>query len=847
MDKMSYPVSGVKCSGCAKKITTALQKYDENAVVSVDIAEQKLILEANLSDDIVRKILQDLGYLPKSDDNCGSNAIDLPVSASDNKNSNPNCYTLLIGGMTCAACVSEIEKALLKISGVTSVTINLVTQRADIIASTDVDILTDTVQKLGYQARIVKDFDTEDEQHQQQELQNYYHKRLQSIVAIAVGLLLMGYGIVNGMSLTNTTSQIIWGIVGILCLVVMWFSGQHFYRGAWVSILQYNSNMDTLVALGTLSAWAYSMLVVIFPMWFTESSRHLYFEASVMILGMINLGKMIEIKTVGKTSQALRQLIGLQAKTAIVIRNGQDIELPIEKVKLGDTIRVRTGEKIPVDGIIVDGQTRIDESMLTGEPISVRKHIGCNVVAGTLNVDESFILQATQVGEKTRLAQIIKMVGQAQNSKPPISKLADKVVAIFVPIVLLIAVMTAVIWGFLGSDASHILVATVSVLIIACPCALGLATPISTMIGIGKAAEIGGLIKNGDVLQKAAEIDAVVLDKTGTITQGNTSVIDVFFLEDSNKNAILSKIMAMEKTSTHPLAKALLDYCQAVAEPLESENITDIKSITGQGITANVSGKNLLLGNESLMTCNTIAINIDDALSDKINDWQNKAYTIIYFSIDGRLHAVFALTDAIRDDSLLAIKQLHQQGIKVVMLTGDNSQTAKAVAKQVGISEWQSECLPEDKLNKVKELQKEGYKVAVVGDGINDAPALAIADVGFAIGSGSDIAIDSADITLLHSSLQGIANVISISAVTIKNIKQNLLGAFFYNVLAIPLAASGLLNPIIAGLAMSLSSITVVSNANRLRMISITKTFIDNSRIIPFLKSKISRKMNEDI
>ncbi len=821
----TYPVSGVKCVGCVKKLTNALQLQDKNVVVEVDIPAQQLSLQSNLSDERVKKILAELGYLPENDADICWNTDKIK------KNSNPlsvnndhiaiNHYTLSIGGMTCAACVGSVEKALQQVRGVTDVYVNFATQRADISGSVDADTLINAVQNAGYQASTIQNFDTADEQRHQQEQKDYQHKRLQTGVAIGVGAMLMGYGLLGGdMAVSGGASQVFWGIIGLLCLAVMWFSGRHFYRGAWASLKRRSSNMDTLVALGTLSAWVYSMLVVLFPIWFAESSRHLYFEASVMILGMINLGKMLELKTRGKTSQALRRLLDLRAKTAIVIRDGKDVTLPIEQVKLGENIRVRAGEKIPVDGTIIEGQSRVNEAMLTGEPLTVKKQVDDKVSAGTLNGEGSFVLQATQVGDKTQLAQIIQMVSQAQNSKPPINQLADKVVAVFVPIVLLIAVITAFVWWFFGANASHILVTTVSVLIIACPCALGLATPISTMIGVGKAAENGGLIRNGDALQKAAEIDVVVLDKTGTITQGTPSVVDILIDEKTDKAAILSQIVAMEQGSTHPLAKALLAYCQVSKKNVE---LTDIQLFDGLGITANELGKTLRLGNEKLMNTHNVVIGAESAFgtfSDKIEQWKNKAYTIIYFATDHQLQAMFAISDAIRDDSLSAIKQLHQQDIKVVMLTGDNSQTAKAVAEQVGITQWQAECLPKDKLNQVKALQAKGHKVAVVGDGINDAPALALADVGFAIGGGADVAIESADITLLNSSLHGIANVIGISEATIKNIKQNLWGAFLYNALAIPLAASGLLSPIIAGLAMSLSSVTVVSNANRLRLYS---------------------------
>lgn len=805
-----YNVSGVRCGGCVKKLTKALQTYDENAVVSVDIAEQQLVLQSTLSDNIVKKVLAELGYLSEIDTNA-----DKPQKCSQSVSvtADSQHYQLVIGGMTCVACVGSVEKALQQVIGVTDVTVNFATQQAEVIGVTDTDSLIKAVEKAGYQATLINDFNVADEQRQQQEEKEYQQKCLQSAVAIGIGAILMAYGLFGGdMSVSVGNSQIVWGVIALLCLLVMWFSGKHFYRGAWTTLKNRSSNMDTLVALGTLSAWIYSMLVVCFPMWFADNARHLYFEASVMILGMINLGKALELKTRGKTSQAIRRLLDLRAKTAIVIRDGQDITLPIEAVEIGDNIRVRGGEKIPVDGIIIQGQSRINEAMLTGEPIAVKKQVGDMVSAGTLNSEESFIIEATKVGNETQLAQIIQMVSQAQNSKPSITQLADKVVIVFVPIVLLIALLTANLWWLSGASASHILVTTVSVLIIACPCALGLATPISTMIGVGKAAENGGLIRSGDVLQKAADIDVVILDKTGTITQGKPSVVDIVIADNVDKTEVLSHIVALEQGSTHPLAKALLDYCGTTKNMAE---LSDIKTIEGQGVIANLSDKTLRLGNEQLMIENNIAI--ATPISSQLNDWKNKAYTIIYFATDKQLQAVFAISDSIREDSRQAISTLHQQGIEVVMLTGDNEQTAKSVAEQVGIKNWTANCLPEDKLNKVKALQSKGHKVAVVGDGINDSPALALADVGFAIGGGADVAIESADITLLNPSLYGIAKVIGISEATIKNIKQNLWGAFIYNALAIPLAASGLLSPIIAGLAMSLSSMTVVGNANRLR------------------------------
>ncbi|PID66938.1 MAG: copper-translocating P-type ATPase [Gammaproteobacteria bacterium] len=828
INKMTYAVSGVKCAGCVKKLTAALQAQDTDASVAVDIKRQVLSLQSNLDDETVKTILADSGYLPDSDmtengqtDN-GRMISDKPRQQPPVTTDRLLSYHLSVAGMTCAACVNSVEKALKQVDGVVRVSVNFANRSADVSGEVAAEALIQAIDNAGYQASLVEDLQAAENRRAEQERQAYRHKRLQSWVGIGVGLVLMGYGLLGGnMTVSPGMAQITWGVVGLLCLAVMWYCGRHFYRGAWLMVKHHNSNMDTLVALGTLSAWGYSMAVVCFPLWFDAASRHVYFEAAVMIVGMINLGQALELKTRGKTSQAIRRLLDLRAKTARVIRNGKEITVAIEQVCVGDTVRVRAGENIPVDGVVVEGQSRVNEAMLTGEPLAVKKGIGDTVCAGTLNGRGSFILQADQVGQQTRLAQIIQMVSQAQNSKPPINRLADRVVAVFVPIVLLIAMLTGVTWWLSGANVSHILVTTVSVLIIACPCALGLATPISTMIGVGKAAENGGLIRHAEALQRAAEIDTVILDKTGTITRGKPAVSECITAKDSDKTRILSYVLALEQGSTHPLAAALSDYCQTAGQKVV---LTDLRSLDGRGMVARLSEKTLYLGNTALMK--EAGVNITDtAFADKLDAWKSAAYTVVFFAVDKHLQAVFAISDAMRDDAAAAIEQLHRRGIHLLMLTGDHPQTAAAIAEQAGIKQWQAECLPQDKLNYVKTLQAEGRHVAVVGDGINDAPALALADVGFAIGDGADTAIESADIALLNPSLHGIANVIGISEATLKNIKQNLWGALLYNALSIPLAAGllypltgWLLSPIIAGAAMSLSSLTVVSNANRLRL-----------------------------
>jgi len=624
------------------------------------------------------------------------------------------------------------------------------------------------------------------------------------------------------MSVNTTTERIVWLIVGIMTLGVMVFSGRHFYVGAWNSFKNHAANMDTLIALGTGTAWLYSMVVVFFPGYVPEMARHVYFEATAMIIGLINLGLALEIKARGKTSEAIKRLIGLQAKTARVIRDGHDIDIPIEDVLLNDLIRVRPGERISVDGLVVEGQTSIDESMLTGEPMPIEKRKDDEVVAGTINKSGSIVFRAERVGKDTALAQIINMVKRAQNSKPPIGRLADMISAYFVPVVMIIAVISALAWLNYGPspEVAFAIVSATTVLIIACPCALGLATPMSVMVGVGKAAEAGVLIRNGEALQSASKITTMVLDKTGTITEGAPKVTDVVIVSDHSHNDVLSLAASLESGSEHPLAMAIVESAKEQGVPIHS--VTDFQSIAGKGVEAMLNSQRLLFGNEKLMIDQGIELH---HYIDKAQRLAADAKTPMYFAIDSTLVAVIAVADPIKSDSIDAIKRLQHNGIRVVMLTGDNRLTAKAVARKAGIADYVAEVMPEDKANKILELQREGEIVGMTGDGINDAPALAHANVGFAIGTGTDVAIESADITLMRGSLHGLADAIAVSKATLRNIKQNLFGAFIYNVAGIPFAAGVfypflgiLLNPVIAGAAMAFSSLTVVTNANRLRL-----------------------------
>jgi Cu+-exporting ATPase len=541
-----------------------------------------------------------------------------------------------------------------------------------------------------------------------------------------------------------------------------------------------------------------------------------------MIIGLINLGLALEVKARGRTSEAIKRLIGLQPKTARVIRGDEEVDIPIDDVLMGDKLRVRPGEKIAVDGRVVEGHSSVDESMLTGEPVPVVKEIGAEIIAGTLNKSGSLLFEATRVGKNTALSQIIASVKKAQNSKPPIGRLADKISEYFVPAIMLIAIVSALIWANFGPEPTiaFAIISATTVLIIACPCALGLATPMSVMVGMGKAAEAGVLIRNGEALQTASQITAMVLDKTGTITEGKPAVTDILPVSDLDKSDLLARVASLETGSEHPLAEAIVEA--AKSQSLGLEKVTDFHAHSGQGVSGTVSGQTVLLGNASFMQHNNIDISFR---VDEAQRLASQAKTPMFIAIDNQFAGIVAVADPIKADSKLAIQRLQAQGIRVVMLTGDNSATAKAVAAQVGIDEYHAEVMPEDKLAHIETLQMAGEIVGMTGDGINDAPALAKANVGFAIGTGTDIAIESADITLMRGSLHGLADAVAVSKATLTNIKQNLVGAFIYNVAGIPIAAGllypvfgVLLSPIVAGGAMAFSSLTVVTNANRLRL-----------------------------
>jgi Cu+-exporting ATPase len=768
-----------------------------------------------------------------------SNASGLGSNLNINVNSSE--IELLIDGASCGSCVNKIESALKQVRGVERAEMNFAQRTVTVASKVSPAELIKAVEQAGYHAKM-STAASEDEALSEKEAadESYYKRLLRDMsIALALGIPLMAYGLIVGeMTVSTLSEQLAWLVVGLLTLAIMVFSGKHFYIGAWQSFKNHSANMDTLIALGTGTAWLYSMVVVLAPEAVPEMARHVYFEATAMIIGLINLGLALELRARGRTSAAIKRLIGLQPKTARVMREGLEVDIAIEQVLLNDIVRVRPGEKISVDGEVIEGHSTIDESMLTGEPMPVEKTVGKEVVAGTINKTGALLFKATRVGKDTALAQIINMVKRAQNSKPSIGRMADVISAYFVPSIMIIAVVSALIWLNFGPEPiiAYAIISATTVLIIACPCALGLATPMSVMVGVGKAAEAGVLIRNGEALQTASKITAMILDKTGTITLGAPKVTDVILASEFDgasefekaaefdEATVLKLAAALESGSEHPLAVAIVESAPESVAGLGKAShfkVSHFKAIAGQGVQGEVEGKALLFGNEKLMQEH--GIELGDFVA-KAQALAAEAKTPMYFAIDNKLAAIIAVADPIKEDSIAAIKRLQNKGIRVVMLTGDNRDTAKAVAKKVGITEFFAEVLPEQKSEKVQQLQLQGEIVGMTGDGINDAPALAIANVGFAIGTGTDVAIESADVTLMRGSLHGLADAIAVSKATLRNIKQNLFGAFIYNIAGVPLAAGILypffgllLSPVIAGAAMAFSSLTVVTNANRLR------------------------------
>lgn len=736
----------------------------------------------------------------------------------------------IIEGMSCASCAMTIENAVSKIPGVDKASVNLATEIMTVEATDNVtpEDIAKVVDGVGYSARPRgKSVEEElEEKNEKKEAHLREMKRNLTISAIfAVPLLFIAMADMVGIPmpafLSPMQSPVSYALIQLaLVLPIIWL-GRRFFVDGFKALSKGHPNMDSLVALGTSAAFLYSLYGTYHVL---EGHAHfamnLYYESAGVILTLITLGKYFEAVSKGKTSMAIQTLVGLAPKMAMVLRDGQEVEIPVEEVQVGDLIRVKPGEKVPVDGVVTEGNSTVDESMLTGESIPVSKSVGDEVIGASLNKTGSFILKATKIGKDTALSQIIQLVEQAQGSKAPIAKLADKVSGVFVPIVIVLALVSGLAWYFLGQESwVFALTITISVLVIACPCALGLATPTAIMVGTGKGAENGILLKSGEALEEANHVNMVVFDKTGTITNGTPVVTDVVTADSTDADALVCLAASLEVASEHPLGEAIV--AKAKEQGATVDEVTNFEAIPGFGIKGHVGETLVFLGNEKWMRENGL---VDEAMNEKANRFAEQGKTPLYIGYNDAVQGLIVVADTVKESSARAIQTLHEMGIQVAMMTGDHERTAQAIAAEVGIDRVFSEVLPQDKANYVSKLQEEGYIVAMVGDGINDAPALAQAQVGIAIGTGTDVAIESADAVLMKSDLMDVPAMLKLSRATIRNIKENLFWAFAYNVIGIPFAmgvlhlfGGPLLNPMIAGAAMSFSSVSVVLNALRLK------------------------------
>lgn len=729
--------------------------------------------------------------------------------------------TLPVQGMTCASCVTRVEKALKKVEGVNEASVNLASEKARVEfdpSRVQLDQLKTAVEDAGYELLLPgnNSENAADKTAKQDARQGLRSELILSAVfTVPVMILSMismfdFYKDVSPLSLYDTNK-----ILLLLTTPVMFYSGRRFFKGFWGAAKHFSADMNTLVAVGTGSAYAFSTVAVLFPdaMGHAGHAGHVYFDTSAVIVTLILLGKYLEATAKDKATDAITALMGLQPKTARIIRDGQEYDVPVSEVRVDDLVVVRPGERIPVDGVISKGTTSIDESMVTGESLPVEKRAGDKVVAGTINANGSIEFAAKAVGSKTVLAQIVRLVEEAQGSKAPIQGLADKIASVFVPIVIGIAVLTLSSWiAFANADFTTALVNFIAVLIIACPCALGLATPTAIMVGTGRGANLGILIKNADSLERAGKITTVVLDKTGTITEGKPSVSDVLTFNGHDEEHLLRLAASVERKSEHPLARAIVDFASGRGvKPVETESFM---AMTGFGVSGSVGGETILIGNLALLKDQSVPL---DGKKEAAAELAGQGKTPVLVAVNGKLAGILAISDTIKPTSKKAIEKLHSMGITVVMMTGDNQQTAETIATQAGIDRVIANVLPHEKAGHVKELQQGGAIVAMAGDGINDAPALAQADVGIAMGTGTDVAMEAADITLMKGDLMSIAQAIRLSTATLRTIKQNLFWAFIYNVVGIPLAALGMLNPMIAAGAMAFSSVSVISNSLRLK------------------------------
>ena len=808
---IELPVDGLHCAGCVASVEQALTAVEGVQEASVSLAEGSARLKidpeavevASLTEAVVRA-----GY-------------EVPVLTQE----------VAIRGMTCAACVRRVEMALGSVPGITSAEVSLATEsvRIEYVPGVlDTAVMRDTVAAAGYEVdaaaeaegieETLKRRDEEREQEARSLLRRFW-------VGAALGLpvVIIGHAHFHPAfrSIDPVTMRWLWALSGVLTIPIMVYVGGRFFTGGWSAFRRHDANMDTLVALGTGAAWLYSTVAVAFPGLFPEGTAHPFYEATAVVITLVVLGQALEARAKGRTSQAVRRLMDLRPLVARVVRGGTEVEVPAAEVQVGEIVVVRPGEKIPVDGRVREGRSAVDESMVTGESIPVEKGPGDEVVGGTMNSAGVLHFRAERVGRDMVLSRIVEMVREAQGAKPPIQRVVDVVASYFVPSVMIVSVVSFALWYTFGPEPalSYAVVVAVAVLVIACPCALGLATPISIMVAVGKAAEHGILIRNGEALQRARLVDTVVLDKTGTVTQGRPTLTDVVPLGGISDEELLRLAAAAETGSEHPLAQAVAEG--AAARGVEYPRTSDFEAVPGLGIQATVDGRPVLVGTAAFLAQAGVKT---DALEEQATKLAETGRTPILVAADGQPLGALGISDPVKEESGAAIARLQEMGLHVVILTGDHEATARAVAKEVGVESVLARVLPDQKAQRIKELQDQGRSVAMVGDGINDAPALAQADVGIAIGTGTDVAMEAGDVTLMGGSLEGVVEMMEISEATFRNIRQNLVGAFIYNTLGIPVAAGVfypflgiLLSPVIAGAAMAFSSVTVVTNANRLR------------------------------
>ncbi|MBZ9608747.1 heavy metal translocating P-type ATPase [Clostridium estertheticum] len=806
METKSLKIEGMTCSACAKTIERVSKKLPGVYDASVNFATEKLNInyeESKIKLLDIQRAVEKAGYKI--------------VVQTTNK-------TLKIEGMTCSACAKNIERITRKLNGVVESNVNFATEKLTVSFEPSLVRTVDikkAIEKSGYKALEDESNVDADKEKKEKEIKSLWNRFLMSAI-FGVPLLLVAMlpmiitlpEAINPMMHMET-----YAILQLILVLPIMYTGKKYFIVGFKSLFRLSPNMDSLISIGTSAAFLYSLFAVFEITIMGNMDYEMYFESAGVILTLITLGKYLESVTKGKTSEAIKKLMGLAPKTAMIIRSNKEIVIPIDEVEVGDIVVVRPGEKMPVDGEVIDGTTSVDESMLTGESIPVEKSIGHNIIGASINKNGSIKYKATKVGKDTALSQIITLVENAQGSKAPIAAMADVISGYFVPVVIGLALVSSLAWFLSGETAVFSLTIFISVLVIACPCALGLATPTAIMVGTGKGAEYGVLIKSGTALETAHKIQTIVFDKTGTLTQGKPKVTDIVTVEGASAEFLLQIAASAEKGSEHPLGEAIVK--DAEEKLLEFKKVESFKAIPGYGIEVSIDGNKIILGNRKLMIESEISL---EKLEDVSNKLAEEGKTPMYIAIENKLSGIIAVADTVKENSKKAIERLHSMGIEVAMITGDNKRTAAAIGKQVGIDRIYAEVLPEDKANEVKKLQSEGKKVAMVGDGINDAPALAQADIGIAIGSGTDVAMESADIVLMRSDLMDVPTALQLSKKTITNIKENLFWAFGYNALGIPVAMGALhlfggplLNPIIAALAMSLSSVSVLTNALRLK------------------------------